>query len=141
MKQKAGQSAIDYMACVELKARRAEIEGDQLRCIIIQGLLPNTRQFVVTRDGNDINSLRKWLAVAMRQQYRTPKKTSERSQGHPETFARDARTRGIFNRSNGEGVADGTQGTIHGALSIIVNVTRRLGPESFGVCQRKLVQR
>ena len=43
MKQKAGQSAIDYMACVELKARRAGIEGDQLRYVIVQGLLPNTR--------------------------------------------------------------------------------------------------
>ena len=64
MKQKAGQSAIDYMACVELEARRAGIEGDQLRCIIVQGLLPNTRQFVVPCDGNDINSLRKWLTVA-----------------------------------------------------------------------------
>ena len=63
MKQKAGQFAIDYMACVELEARRAGIEGDQLRCVIIQGLLPNTRQFVLTRDGNDINSLRKWLTV------------------------------------------------------------------------------
>ena len=64
MKQKAGQSAIDYMACVELEARRAGIEGDQLRYVIVQGLLPNTRQFVVTREGNDINSLRKWLTVA-----------------------------------------------------------------------------
>ena len=63
MKQKAGQSAIDYMACVELEARRAGIEGDQLRYAIIQGLLPNTRQFVVTREGNYINSLRKWLTV------------------------------------------------------------------------------
>ena len=58
MKQKAGQSAIDYKACVELEARRAEIEGDQLRCVIVQGLLPSTRQFVVTREENDINSLR-----------------------------------------------------------------------------------
>ena len=64
MKQKAGQSVIDYMACVELEARRAGIEGDQLRYVIIQGLLPNTCQFVVTRDGNDINSLRKWLTVS-----------------------------------------------------------------------------
>ena len=76
MKQKAGQSAIDYMACVELESRRAEIEEDQLRYVIVQGLLPNTRQFIVTREGNDINSLRKWLTVAMQQQYRTPKKTS-----------------------------------------------------------------
>ena len=63
MKQKAGQSAIDYMACVEMEARRAGI-GDQLRCVIIQGLLPNTRQFAVTREGNDIASLRKWLTVS-----------------------------------------------------------------------------
>ena len=63
MKQKAGQSAIDYMACVEMEARRAGIEGDQLRCVIIRGLLPNTCQFVVTREGNDIASLRKWLTV------------------------------------------------------------------------------
>ena len=64
MKQKAGQSAIDYMACVELETRRAGIEGDQLRYVIVQGLLPSTRQFVVRREGNDINSLRKWLTVS-----------------------------------------------------------------------------
>ena len=64
MKQKAGQSAIDYMACVELEARRVGIEGYQLRYVIRQGLLPNTRQFVVPREGNDINSLRKWLTVS-----------------------------------------------------------------------------
>ena len=46
MKQKAGQSAIDYMACVEMEARRAGIEGDKLRCVVIQGLLPSTRQFM-----------------------------------------------------------------------------------------------
>ena len=49
---------------VEMEARRAGIEGDQLRCVIIQGLLPSTRQFVVTREGNDIASLRKWLTVS-----------------------------------------------------------------------------
>ena len=63
MKQKAGQSAIDYMACGEMEARRAGIEGDQLRFVIVQGLLPSTRQFVVTREGKDIASLRKWLTV------------------------------------------------------------------------------
>ena len=52
MKQKAGLSAIDYMACVKMEARRAGIEGDQLRCVIIQGLLPNTRQFVVASGGD-----------------------------------------------------------------------------------------
>ena len=51
------------MACVETEARRAGIEGDQLRCVIVQGLLHSTRQFVVTGEGNDIVSLRKWLTV------------------------------------------------------------------------------
>ena len=31
---------------------------------MVQGLLPHVRQFVVTREGNDVNSLRKWLTVA-----------------------------------------------------------------------------
>ena len=35
-----------------------------MRGVIIQGLLPNTRQFVVTREGNDIASLRKWFTVS-----------------------------------------------------------------------------
>ena len=64
MKQRTGQSVSDYMSAVELEASRAEIEGDQLRCVIIQGLLPNIRHFVVTREGNDVNSLRRWLTVA-----------------------------------------------------------------------------
>ena len=64
MKQRTGQSASDYMSAVELEASRAGIEGDQLRCVIIQWLLPNIRQFVVTRECNDVNSLRRWLTVA-----------------------------------------------------------------------------
>ena len=63
MKQKTGQSAIDFMASVEIQARQAGIKGDQLRCAIVQGLLPNTIHVVVTREGKDINSLRKWLTV------------------------------------------------------------------------------
>ena len=35
-----------------------------MRCVIVQGLLPNIRQFVVTREGNDVNSLRRWLTIA-----------------------------------------------------------------------------
>ena len=54
MKQRTGQSAIDFMAAAE--ASRADIEGDQLRCVIVQGLLPNIRQFAITREGNDVNS-------------------------------------------------------------------------------------
>ena len=64
MKQRTGQSATDFMAAVELEVSRAGIEEDQLRCVIIQGLLPNIRQFEVTREGNDVNSLRRWLTVA-----------------------------------------------------------------------------
>ena len=52
------------MSDVELEASRAVIEVDQLRCVIVQGLLPNIRQFVVTREGNDVNSLKRWLMVA-----------------------------------------------------------------------------
>ena len=44
MKQKTGQSAIDFMASVEIQARQAGIKGDQLRCAIVQGMLPNTIQ-------------------------------------------------------------------------------------------------
>ena len=64
MKQSTGQSAFDFMSAVELEASRAGIEGDQLRCVIVQGLLPNLRQFVVAREGNDVNSLWRWLTVA-----------------------------------------------------------------------------
>ena len=64
MKQRTGQSASDYMSAIELEASRAGIEGDQLRCVITQGLLTNIRKFVVTREGNDVNSLRRWLTVA-----------------------------------------------------------------------------
>ena len=64
MKQRTGQSAVDYMSAVELEAIRAGIDGDQLRCVIVQGLLPNIRQFVVIREGNDANSLMRWLTVA-----------------------------------------------------------------------------
>ena len=52
------------MSTVELEASRAAIEGDRLRCVIVQGSLPNIRQFEVTREGNDVNSLRRWLTVA-----------------------------------------------------------------------------
>ena len=52
------------MSRVELEASRAGITGDQLRCVVVHGLLPHVRQFVVTREGNDVNSLRKWLTVA-----------------------------------------------------------------------------
>ena len=145
MKQKAGQSAIDYMACVELDDRRAGIEGDKFRYIIIQGLLPNSRQFVVTREGNDINSLRKWLTVVSGTG--SQRRHLEYGQRQSKTFRRDARQRSISNGGEGKGateecvaVADGAQGTIHGALSIIVNFTRRLGPKTFGVCRRKLAQ-
>ena len=64
MKQLTCQSATDFMAAVELEASRARIEEDQFMCVIVQGLLPNIRQFVVTREGNDANSLRRWFTVA-----------------------------------------------------------------------------
>ena len=52
------------MSDVDLEASLAGKEGDQVRCVIVQGLLPNIRQFVVTREGNDVHSLRMWLVVA-----------------------------------------------------------------------------
>ena len=52
------------MSAVEVEAGRAGIEGDQLRCVVVQGLLPNFHQFVLTHKGNNVNSLRKWLTVA-----------------------------------------------------------------------------
>ena len=64
MKQGKEQSAVDFMSGVDVKASRAGITGDQFRCVVVQGLLPYVRQFVITREGNDDNSLRKWLAVA-----------------------------------------------------------------------------
>ena len=48
MKQDKEQSAIDFMSRVELEASRAGITGDQLRCVVVQGLLPHVRQFMVT---------------------------------------------------------------------------------------------
>ena len=35
-----------------------------MSCIVVQGILQHVRQFVVTREGNDVNSRRKWLTVA-----------------------------------------------------------------------------
>ena len=70
MKQGKEQSATDFMSRVELEASRAGITGDQLRCVVVQGLLPHVRQFVVTREGNDINSHRKWF-VGRRRSGRT----------------------------------------------------------------------
>ena len=64
MKQRTGQSATDFMSDVELEASRVGNEGYKLRCVFVQGLLPNIRQFVVTREGNDVNSLRMWLVIA-----------------------------------------------------------------------------
>ena len=64
MKQGKEQSATDFMSRVELEASRAGITRDQLMCVVVQGLLPHVPQFVVTREGNDVNSLRKWLTVA-----------------------------------------------------------------------------
>ena len=61
------------MSDVELEVSRAGKEGDQLRCVIVQGLLPNIRQYMVTREGNDVNSLRRWLTVADAAGYRIPK--------------------------------------------------------------------
>ena len=143
MKQKAGQSAIDYMACVEMEARRTGIEGDQLGCVIIQGLLPSTRQFVVTREGNDIASLRKWLTVSAA----AAVPDLECGQRHPKTFGRDARQPSISNRSKGKNatkecvaVTVGRQSKIRRVLSVIVSYTRQLGSESFGVCQRRLAR-
>ena len=101
MKQKTGQSAIDFMTSVEVHDRRAGIEGDQFRCVIVQGLLPNTRQFVVTHEGNDINSLRKWLTVCDAQQY--PKKTSRaQSKTSTDVWKRCATTRHIRQTSSRE---------------------------------------
>ena len=65
MKQITGQSAVDFMSSVQVEAGLAGIEGNQLRCVLVQGLLPNTRQFVVTCEGNDINLLRKLLTVTI----------------------------------------------------------------------------
>ena len=59
MKQGKEQSATDFISRVELEASRAGITGDQLRSVVVQCLLPHVRQFVVTREGNDVNSLRK----------------------------------------------------------------------------------
>ena len=78
MKQRTGQSATDFMSDVDLEASRVVIEGDQLRCVILQGLLPNIRQFVVTREGNDVNSLRKWLTVADASAIQDPRTRSRR---------------------------------------------------------------
>ena len=64
MKQSKEQSATDFMSQVELEASRSGIMGDQWRCVVVQGILSHVRQFVVTCEGNDVNSLRKWLAVA-----------------------------------------------------------------------------
>ena len=57
----AGQGADSYRFHVSSRVRGKSCGhyGDQLRCVVFQGLLPHVRQFVVTREGNDVNSLRK----------------------------------------------------------------------------------
>ena len=52
------------MSDVELEASLTGKEEEQARCVIVQGLLPIISQFVVTREGNNVNSLRRWLTVA-----------------------------------------------------------------------------
>ena len=63
-KQGKNQSAVDFMSAVEVEAGRAKMTGDKLRCVVVQGLFPHVRQFVVTREGTDANSLTKWLTAA-----------------------------------------------------------------------------
>ena len=146
MKQKTGQSAIDFMASVEIQARRAGIEGDQLRCVIVQGLLPNTHQFAVTREGNDINSLRKWLSVSDAAAVPDPKEDNssvvkdiqrrlEEMRVHA-AYPTDVKER-VLPRSASQS-PDGTQGTIRSALSVIVSFTRLLRKtEVVGRCPPK----
>ena len=57
MKQGKNQSSL-------VKTGRDKIAEDQLRCAVVEGLLPHVGQFVVTREGTDISYRRKWLAVA-----------------------------------------------------------------------------
>ena len=64
MKQCSHQLAVDFMSAFKVEAGRAKIMEDQLRFVVVQGLLPHVLQFVVTREGSDANSLRKWLALA-----------------------------------------------------------------------------
>ena len=64
MKQGKDQSAVDSISAVEVEAGRVGITREQLRSVLVQGLVPYVRQYVVTLEGNDVNSLRKWLAVA-----------------------------------------------------------------------------
>ena len=64
MKQKMKQSSIDFMTSIEVEAARSQIAVDQISNIVIQGLKPNIRQFVLGKEIDDLPSLRKWIAVA-----------------------------------------------------------------------------
>ena len=55
---------VDFMTSVEEEAARSQIAVDQISNIVIQGLKPNIRQFVIGKEINDLPSLRKWIAVA-----------------------------------------------------------------------------
>ena len=131
MKQRSGQSASDYMSAVELEASRAGIEGDQLRCVIVQALLSNIRQFVVTREDNDVNSLRRWLTVADgSDDTGSQGRDLSSSKGHPQTSGRNACPRSVSVKRPGKRItkeydafSDGTQGPVFGTRSITVAVT------------------
>ena len=55
---------VDFMTSVEEEAARSQIAVDQISNIVIQGLKPNIRQFVIGKEINDLPSLTKWIAVA-----------------------------------------------------------------------------
>ena len=64
MKQKMNQSSVDFMTSIEVEASLSQIAVDQISNIVIQGLKPNIRQFVLGKEIKDLPSLRKWIAVA-----------------------------------------------------------------------------
>ena len=129
MKQRTGQSAVDFMSAVEVEADRASIEGDQLRCVIVQGLLPNIHQFVATREENDVYSLRRWLTVADTAAVLHPKDEISSAMMDIQTEG-NAGPRGVSVEWPGKrvtkeyvAVTDGMQGPVFSILSVTVGVT------------------
>ena len=138
MKQGKEQSAVDFMSGVEVEASRAGIKGDQLRCVVVKGLLPYVRQFVVTREGNDVNSLRKWFTVADAAAERDPNVDISSAVKDIQRRLEEMRIHAAYPSNNERKVAFTAQGTIHSTFTITISFARHIGSQSVGVSRQKL---
>ena len=62
--QQPGQSVEAYISAVEQKARRANLEEEQLRFSILNGLRQEIRQQVLQHEPKTVAEIRKWATIA-----------------------------------------------------------------------------